>query len=142
MLQLRFGMQGLGTSPAKREGETDVRAVQKLFVASGVCHSWKVALEALCQPRLPVKGRQRGVKCGLCERQAEGGLCQYHLEARTEVEAAYRRWAEAYGSMSSTEFLKRVIGNPETGEWAADVARMLLRSEREGQTSAARSFKS
>lgn len=73
------------------------------------------------------------MKCGLCEREAEDGLCRYHLEAKQEVESAYPRWAEAYGSMSKTAYLERVAKNPETGEWAAEVARMLLESERKAR---------
>lgn len=66
------------------------------------------------------------MKCSVCERQAETDLCQYHLEAKNEVENAYRGWCEAYGTISREEYLERVIKNPETGEWVMDVAKMLL----------------
>jgi hypothetical protein len=66
------------------------------------------------------------VKCRLCERQAEDSLCLYHKEARRKVESAYHRWLEAYGAISRAEYLRRIVENSETGEWAADIAKMML----------------
>lgn len=80
------------------------------------------------------------MKCNICERQAEADLCQYHLEAKSKVETAYRRWVEAYGTISRKEYLELVVKNPETGEWASDAAKMLL--EFENERWAAKTFKS
>jgi len=68
------------------------------------------------------------MKCKLCERQAENDLCEYHLDAKVELETAYHYWAEAYGSLEWNEYLRRVSKNSETGVWAVEVARMMLGS--------------
>jgi hypothetical protein len=66
------------------------------------------------------------VKCRLCEREAEDGFCRYHREAKANLEGAYQYWVEAYGTLGRQDYLRRVARNPETGVWAAEVARMML----------------
>lgn len=39
-------------------------------------------------------------------------------------------WKEAYGVMEWNEYLGRVIKNLETGQWAVEVAKLMLRSSR------------
>jgi len=73
------------------------------------------------------------VKCRLCERETDLGLCQFHAEAEKQIESAYRAWKEAYGVLAWTEYLARVIKNPETGQWAIEVARLMLRSSGNNQ---------
>ena len=66
------------------------------------------------------------MKCRLCERRAEDDLCQYHGEARDKLESTYHYWVDAYGSMTRDEYLRRIAKNSETGEWVAEVAKMML----------------
>ena len=47
--------------------------------------------------------------------------------ARRNIDAAYKRWAEAYGSMGWPEYLEKVIASPETGSWAKEVAQLLAK---------------
>ncbi len=70
------------------------------------------------------------MRCRLCEREASAGLCQYHEDAKRAVERAYQLWKDAYGTLGWNEYLGMVIRNPETGQWAVEVAR-LMRSPHE-----------
>ena len=67
--------------------------------------------------------------CQLCKRSCAPAstLCKYHLLARRNIDAAYKRWAEAYGSMGWPEYLEKVIASPETGSWAKEVAQLLAK---------------
>ena len=65
------------------------------------------------------------MKCRLCSREAATDLCQYHQAAKERVESTYQLWVKAYGKMDWEEYLRRVIGNPETGQWAKEVAELL-----------------
>ena len=63
-------------------------------------------------------------KCRLCRREAERGsssLCVFHARARRVLLDGYRRWSEAYGGLSWKEYLNRIKGRVETGEWVKDV---------------------
>lgn len=82
-------------------------------------------MEALRQPELPVEEWEEDMKCLLCQRRAEDGLCQYHREAKQRVESAYPRWMEAYGSLTWADYLDRIKHNPETGQWAKEAAGIL-----------------
>jgi hypothetical protein len=66
------------------------------------------------------------MKCRLCDREAAADLCRYHERAKGRVEAAYPRWVKAYGSMDWKAYLDRVITNAETGQWAKEVAELLV----------------
>jgi hypothetical protein len=68
------------------------------------------------------------MKCELCEKETKSELCRYHAEAKKQVVGAYRSWREAYGSVGWNEYLERLAENPETGQWAKDVARLMLRA--------------
>ena len=70
------------------------------------------------------------MKCKLCERQAADDLCLYHGEAKAKVESAYSSWSDAYGSMGWADYLEAVVKNTETGEWAAEIAEMMLSEAR------------
>jgi hypothetical protein len=74
------------------------------------------------------------MKCKLCERETDTDLCGYHAEAKRRLEATFRAWVDAYGSISWAEYLDRIIRNPETGQWAVDVAKLMLRSPQEGRS--------
>lgn len=70
------------------------------------------------------------MNCRLCERNTDSELCAYHARARREVEAAYKAWKEAYGGLTWNDYLNRVIRNPETGQWAIEVAKLMLAKEK------------
>ena len=67
------------------------------------------------------------MKCKLCEKQAVTDLCSHHQSARENLEAAYPRWAKAYGGIGWEEFLDNVKRNVQTGRWAKEVAELLER---------------
>jgi hypothetical protein len=65
--------------------------------------------------------------CRLCkrERAPSSEFCSYHLKAKKNIESGYSQWAEAYGDITWKEYLQRVVGNPETGQWAKEMAELL-----------------
>ena len=65
------------------------------------------------------------MKCESCERQADGGLCRYHQEAKENLMAAFADWQRAYGSLDWAVYLDRIKRNPRTGQWAKEVADIL-----------------
>jgi len=67
--------------------------------------------------------------CRLCRRDAatSSRLCEHHLAAMRNLEAAYKRWDEAYGGMTWRDYLKTVREKRETGQWAKEVAELLLK---------------
>jgi len=67
------------------------------------------------------------LRCRLCWRDAVEGekYCIYHLEAYRRLREAYEDWREAM-DLTWEEFLREVSENPETGEWAREVALSLL----------------
>jgi len=68
------------------------------------------------------------MKCELCRREADtdSGLCTLHERARASLKSGYESWREAYGELAWEAYLSKIIRNDETGEWVAEVARMLL----------------
>ena len=65
------------------------------------------------------------MKCRLCSRDATSDLCPYHEEARERVKSTYHQWVNAYGSIEWRDYLKRVVENVQTGDWAREAAEML-----------------
>jgi len=63
--------------------------------------------------------------CRVCGRKSEGELCENHEDARRRVEAGFASWKEAYGDISREEYLDAVGRNPQTGEWAREIAKLL-----------------
>jgi hypothetical protein len=47
--------------------------------------------------------------------------------AKRNIESAYGRWVKGYGALTWNEYLRQVSENPETGEWAREVAGLLLK---------------
>jgi hypothetical protein len=65
------------------------------------------------------------MKCPLCGREAVADLCRYHAEAKEKVRLAYPLWVKAYGNMELKDFLDNVKRNPQTGQWAKEIAELL-----------------
>ncbi len=65
--------------------------------------------------------------CRLCKRDSapSSTLCRYHLAAKRSVESAYPQWNEAYGGITWKEYLQKITRDPETGQWAKEVAELL-----------------
>ena len=65
------------------------------------------------------------MKCHVCGRVAVSDFCRYHTEAKAKVEAAYPLWVKALGGMEWKDFLDNVKRNPQTGQWAKEIAELL-----------------
>jgi len=63
------------------------------------------------------------MKCRLCRRETEreSVLCVFHARAREALLAGYERWSDAYGELSWKEYVNRIKGRAETGEWVKDL---------------------
>ena len=59
---------------------------------------------------------------------APAGLCANHLEVYRKVKDAYSLWSAAYGSLTTEDFLKRLVALPETGVHAREIAEFLIRN--------------
>ena len=65
------------------------------------------------------------MKCQICGRAATGGLCRHHEAAKEKVQAAYPLWDRAYGRIGWKDYLDSVKRNPQTGQWAKEIAEFL-----------------
>ena len=65
------------------------------------------------------------MKCPLCRREALVDLCRYHAEAKENVRTAYALWVKAYGRIEWRDYLDNVKRNPQTGQWAKEIAEFL-----------------
>ena len=67
-------------------------------------------------------------KCKLCVRRRKEGseYCPYHQMAYANLREAFEGWRRAL-DIDWEGFLREVIENPETGEWAREVAEDRLR---------------
>jgi len=68
--------------------------------------------------------------CSLCQHKAavSSDFCETHKTAESNVKQGFKEWARAYdGDISMEKYLRRIIGLPETGERAKEVARHLLK---------------
>jgi len=65
------------------------------------------------------------MKCRICGRETTADLCAYHHRAKEEVERAYALWVEAYGRIEWKDYLDNVKRNPQTGQWAKEIAESL-----------------
>ncbi len=65
------------------------------------------------------------MKCRLCGREAAADLCAYHQAAKEKVEAAYALWVNALEKLEWKDYLDNVKRNPQTGQWAKEIAELL-----------------
>ncbi len=68
-------------------------------------------------------------KCAVCGMKivdANIDVCVKHTEAYRKIKDAYALWFDAYGNLTTEEFLKRLVSLPETGDRARDLARFLI----------------
>jgi len=81
-------------------------------------------VETLCKSHLPQE--EEVMKCKVCGREAVSDLCVHHAKAKERVQAAYPLWAVAYGRIDWEVYLDNVKRNPQTGQWAKEIAGYLL----------------
>ncbi len=65
------------------------------------------------------------MKCPLCGRETISEFCRYHEEAKEKVQQAYPLWVKAYGRIEWRDYLDNVKRNPQTGQWAKEIAEAL-----------------
>jgi hypothetical protein len=65
------------------------------------------------------------MKCKVCGRDTAGELCAYHSAAKEGVQGAYPLWVRAYGRIDWKDYLDSIKRNPQTGQWAKEIAGFL-----------------
>ena len=68
------------------------------------------------------------MKCVICVRSGEEDFCRWHKESYDKLKESYKQWKEAMGIIWR-EYLEEVGRNPNTGDWAKEVASYLLKKE-------------
>ncbi len=69
--------------------------------------------------------------CLICDREKESEkYCKYHQKAYKNIMESFDDWQEAYGELSFSEYLQKIIENSATGTWAKEVAEKLLEDEK------------
>ncbi len=66
--------------------------------------------------------------CGKETEAAKANFCQAHSRASDRVRQAYSVWTTAYGSLSLSDFFKRVRKLPGTGQNAREIVEFLERN--------------
>jgi len=65
-------------------------------------------------------------RCKICNRVKEfEDFCKYHSLAYKNLLASYERWKEAYGDLSWSDYLKKLMENENTGIWVKEVINFL-----------------
>ena len=84
-------------------------------------------------PKSNNDAEEQSVKvCTICGREiASGEYCKYHEEAYQTLQEKYTEWLEAYGELSFSDYLQKVIQLSETGIWAKEVAEDIAKKENE-----------
>lgn len=65
--------------------------------------------------------------CVICGRRAFQELCDYHSQAKSNLQKGFERWQYALGSMSWTEYLNSLLKLDDTGIWVKEVIRFELK---------------
>jgi hypothetical protein len=65
--------------------------------------------------------------CQACGKDAKGSYCKYHERAFLDLQEHHKTWVRAYGSISWREFLERLEGTQETGQWVKEVIKAELK---------------
>lgn len=69
------------------------------------------------------------MQCAVCSREAlQNGFCELHAKAYKSIVKKYEVWKKAL-DISWKEYLREIIKNPFTGEWAKEVAEYLIKTE-------------
>lgn len=68
------------------------------------------------------------MRCEICGREAESRFCELHKKAYENLLEKYEVWKRAMG-IDWTEYLNKILKNPNTGLWVKEIADKLLSSE-------------
>ncbi len=84
-------------------------------------------METVYQPLVSKQETEEStVKCEICGRGATTTMCKYHEEAKQRINYGYQQWVKAYGRIGMKDYLDKVKRNDHTGQWAKEVAEMML----------------
>ena len=65
------------------------------------------------------------IQCAVCYRTAENEYCNLHDAAYRNILQAYQQWKNSK-TITWPAYLKQVMENPNSGQWAIEVCRHLL----------------
>ena len=68
------------------------------------------------------------MRCAICYRKADKEYCVFHDSAYKNIIQAYEKWNSSK-AIAWTNYLKEIIENPNSGQWAIEVCRYLLSKE-------------
>jgi hypothetical protein len=63
-------------------------------------------------------------KCFACSREIMTGskkYCVYHSQAFDSLQEKYKAWRNAYGEISWTDYMNKLLKMDETGSWIKEV---------------------
>ena len=64
-----------------------------------------------------------GEVCSICDRpRLEKAYCPFHNVAHENLERGFKRWKYAYGSVTFTDYLLKILARKETGKWVREIA--------------------
>lgn len=71
------------------------------------------------------------MRCTICGREAvQDSFCELHAKAYKSILRKYEAWKKAL-DISWKEYLREIIKNSFTGEWAREVAEYLIKTGEE-----------
>lgn len=71
-------------------------------------------------------------QCLVCKATIETGeYCDAHLIAKTNLEERYKDWVKAYGKLSWSDYLIKIVDDQDipVGDWVREVADHLLKKK-------------
>ena len=72
------------------------------------------------------KKERLDMKCEICGRETNSEFCELHKKAYENLIEKYELWKRA-SNITWTEYLKKILTNPNAGLWVKEVAQQLLR---------------
>jgi hypothetical protein len=67
-------------------------------------------------------------KCSACSRNASIDIyCDYHAQSFESLKEHYKKWVKAYGIMSWSDYLNKLLKINDTGIWVKQVVSVELK---------------
>jgi hypothetical protein len=67
-------------------------------------------------------------KCSACSRKASTDkYCDYHAQSFESLKEHYNQWVKAYGTISWSDYLTKLVKMNETGIWIKEVISIELK---------------
>ncbi len=67
-------------------------------------------------------------KCSACSRKASTDkYCDYHAQSFKSLKEHYNQWVKAYGTISWSDYLTKLVKLNETGIWVKEVVSVELK---------------